>query len=105
MDLETALSKSAQLHLCDGILRGALLRRRAELRKSWRRFISSECLESLGSLAKGIESFLSGQDAFRDWQFAATVTWVDCDASFLDSLCMIALGGRLEHRPLDRGPA
>jgi|SRR6266446_1329 hypothetical protein len=104
MDLETALSKSAQLHLCDGILRGALLRRRAELRKSWRRFISSECLESLGSLAKGIESFLSGQDAFRDWQFAATVTWMNCDATFLDCVRTIALAGMVEYQPSDTPP-
>jgi len=105
MALETALSRSVQLDRCEGIVREALLRRRAEFRKSWRPLISSDCLESLGSLAKGIESFLSGQDAIRDWRFAATFTWVDCDASFLDSLCMIALGGRLEHRPSDRGPA
>ena len=104
MDLETALSKPVQLHLCEGILRGALLRRRAELRKSWRRFISSECLESLGSLAKEIESFLSGQDACRDWQFAATGTWLNCDASFMDCLRAIALGRNIEHRPSDTPP-
>ncbi len=105
MALETALSRPVQLDRCEGIVREALLRRRAELRKSWRRLISSESLESLGSLAKDVESFLSVQDVTRDWRFAATFTWTDCDASFLDSLCVIALGGKVEYRPLDRGPA
>src|SRR5260370_179377 len=61
MDLETALSASVQLDRREGILRGALLRRRAELRKSWKHLISSECLESLGAIAPEVESLLSGQ--------------------------------------------
>ena len=105
MALETALSRPVQLDRCEGIVREALLRRRAEIRKSWRSLIPSECLESLGSIPKDVESLLSGQDAFRDWRFAAAFTWTDCDASFLDSLCVIALGGKVEYRPLDTGPA
>src|SRR5882762_436310 len=105
MALETALSRPVQLDRCEGIVCEALLRRRAELRKSWRRQIPLECLESLGSLAKDVESFLSGQDVIRDWRFAATFTWVNCDATFLECLRAIALGGRLEHRPSDTGPA
>jgi len=41
----------------------------------------------------------------RDWRFATAFTWTDCDASFVDSLCVIALGGKVEYRPLDTGPA
>ncbi len=104
MDLEAALSRPAQLDRCEGILRGALLRRRAELRRTWRHFISSGRLESLGSLAKEVESLLSGQDAFRDWRFAAIFTWMNCDASFMDCLRAIALGRNIEHRPSDTGP-
>jgi hypothetical protein len=104
MDLEAALSRPAQLDRCEGILRVALLRRRAELRRTWRHFISSGRLESLGSLAKEVESFLSGQDAFRDWRFAAIFTWMNCDASFMDCLRAIALGRNIEHRPSDTGP-
>jgi len=39
MDLETALSRPVQLDRRKEILRGALLRKRAELRKSWKHFI------------------------------------------------------------------
>lgn len=60
MDLETALSRPVPLDRRKEILRGALLRRRAELRKSWKHFITAEGLESLGSLAPEVESFLSG---------------------------------------------
>src|SRR5260370_1327526 len=52
MALETALSRPVQLDRCEGIVREALLGRRAELRKSWRRLISSESLESMSSVAK-----------------------------------------------------
>lgn len=105
MDLETALSRPVRLDRREEILRRALLRRRAELRKSWKHLISAECLESLGSLASEVKSFLSGQDSIRDWRFAASFTWTDCDASFLDCLRVIALAGNIEYRPLDTGPA
>jgi hypothetical protein len=101
MDLETVLSRPVQLDCCEGILREALLARRAELRKSWRYFISSECLASLGGLAKEVETFLSGEDAFRDWRFVGASGWMDCDASFADNLRAIALAHNLEHRPSD----
>jgi hypothetical protein len=104
MALGTALSRPAQLDSCEWVLRGALLRRRAELRKSWRHFISSECLESLGSLAKEVESVLSGQDTFRDWRFAAAFTWMNCNASFIDCLGAIALGRDIGHRSSNTGP-
>jgi hypothetical protein len=104
MDLETVLSRPVPLDRCEGILRGALLTRRAELRKSWRHFISRECLESLGAVAKELESFLSGEDAFCDWRFALTFTWMNCDASFTDSLRAIALADKVEHRPSNTPP-
>ncbi len=104
MDLETALSAPVQLDRRQEVLHGALLRRRTELRKSWRHLLSPECLESLGSLAKDIESFLSWRDSIRDWRVAATFTWMNCDATFLDSLRVIALGGRVEYRPSDTTP-
>jgi hypothetical protein len=103
MDLETVLSRPVQLDRCEGILRGALLTRRAELRKSWRQIVSTECLGALGALAKEIESFLSGQDTFRDWRFAGTFRWMNCGASFTDNLRAIALAHNLEHRPSDAG--
>jgi len=105
MALETALSRPVPLDRCEGIVREALLRRRAELRRFWRRLIPLECLESLGSIAKDVESLLSGQDVNRDWRFVAAFPWTDCDASFLDSFCVIALGGKVEYRPRDTGPA
>jgi hypothetical protein len=104
MDLETVLSRPAQLDCCEGILRGALLTKGAELRKSWRRFISPECLASLGALAKEVESLLSGEDVFRDWRFAGAFGWMDCDASFADNLRAIALAHNFEHRPSDAAP-
>ena len=104
MDLETALSRPVQLARREGILRGALLRRRAELRKCWERFIPAECLKPLGSLAPEVESFLSGQDSIRDWRPVANFTWMSCDADFLDCLDMIALAGKVEYRPSDAGP-
>jgi hypothetical protein len=104
MDLETALSRPVQLDGCEGILHGALLTRRAELRRSWRHLITRECLESLGALAKEVESFLSGENAFCDWRFAVTFGWMNGDASFTDSLRAIALAHKVEHRPSDTGP-
>jgi len=104
MDLETALSRRVPLDRCEGILRAALLERRAELRKSWRSFVSSECLQSLGSLAKEVEMFLSGPNTSRDWRFAASFTWMDCEVPFLDSLCAIALAGKVEYQLSDTSP-
>jgi hypothetical protein len=105
MDLETALSRPVPRDRCEGIVREALLRRRAELRKSWRHFISAECLASLGSFASEVESFLSGQDPIRDWRFVANFTWMNCEATFLDCLRAIALAVKFEYRPSDTGPA
>jgi len=105
MDLEMAHSKCGQPDGRNPILRGALLRRRAELRKSWKYFISTECLDSLGPLAPEVGSFLSGEDAIRDWRSAATFAWMNCDANFLDCLRVIALSGKIEYRPLDAAPA
>src|SRR5258708_12945806 len=99
MDLETALSRPVPLDRCEEILRGVLLGRRAELRKSWRHFISSECLDALGSLAKEVESFLSGQNTLRDWRFAASFAWVNCDATFQDCLYAIPLPDKVEYPP------
>jgi hypothetical protein len=104
MDLETALSRPVQLDCYEGLLRGGLLRRRAELRKCWRHFVSTECMASLGVLAKEVELFLSAQDAFRDWRFAVTFGWMNCDASFEDNLRQIALAHNVEHRPSETGP-
>lgn len=103
MDLETVLSRPVQLERCEGNLRDALLSRRAELRKSWRHFVSTECLASLGALGKEVESFLSGQDTFRDWRFAVTLGWMNCDANFADSLHSIALAHNVERRPSETG--
>jgi len=104
MALGTALSRPAQLDSCEGVLRGALLRRRTELRKSWRHLMPSDCLESLGVFAKEVESFLSRVDAFRDWRFAAAFTWMNCDASFMDCLDAMALARDIEHRASNTGP-
>lgn len=104
MDLEAAISRPVPLDRCEGILRGALLARRAEVRKSWRSFISPECLASLGALAKEVESFLSGRDAFRDWRFAVTLGWMNCDASFTDNLRAMALAHNVERRLSETGP-
>ncbi len=104
MDLETALSRPVPLDRCEEILREVLLGRRAELRKSWRHFISSEGLGALGSLAKEVESFLSGQNTLRDWRFAASFAWVNCDATFQDCLYAIALAGKVEYELSDTSP-
>src|SRR5260370_16349037 len=105
MDLETALSRPVQLDARKEMLRGALLRRRAELRKSWKYFISTEGLESLGSLGREVESCLSGHGSIHDWRLAATFTWINCDASFSDCLRSIGLAGKVEYRPADTSPA
>ncbi len=104
MDLETAPSRPVQLDRRKEILRGALLRRRAELRKSWKHLISTECLQSLSSLGPEVVSFLSGQNSIWDWPLAATFTWIDCDANFLDCLRAIALSGKVEYRPSNTPP-
>jgi hypothetical protein len=104
MDLETAPSRPGQLDRRKEILREALLLRRAELRKSWKHFISAEGLESLGSLASNVEAFLSGQGSIHDWRPVATIKWINCDASFLDCLRAIALVGKVEYRPLNATP-
>jgi hypothetical protein len=103
MHLETAPSRPVQLDRRKEILREALLRRRAELRKSWKHFISSEGLESLGSLAPEVEAFLSGQGSIHDWRPVATFKWINCDAS-LDCLRAIALVGNVEYQPSDTNP-
>jgi hypothetical protein len=105
MDLEAAISRPVPLDRCEGLLREALLARRAELRKSWKQFISTECLASLGSFAHEVESFLSGKDPIRDWRFVANFTWMNCEATFLDSLRAIALGGKVEYQPSDTSPS
>ena len=105
MDLETALSRPVPLDRCEGLLREALLRRRAELQKSWKHFISAEYLASLGSLAPEVGSFLSGQDPIRDWRFVANFTWMNCEATFLYSLRAIALGGKVEYQPSNTSPS
>ncbi len=97
-----ASSKPVLLDRREGILRRALLTRRVELQKSWKHFIPTKCLESLGSFAPEVEPFLSGQDSIRDWQLAATFTWVNCDANFLDCLRAIALARKIEYHPSDR---
>jgi hypothetical protein len=104
MDLEMAPSRPVRLDRRQGILREALLRRRAELRKSWKHFISREGLESLGSLAPDVEAFLSGQGPAHDWRPVATFKWINSDASFLDCLRAIALVGNVEYRPSDMNP-
>jgi hypothetical protein len=58
----------------------------------------------VGSLAPEVESFLSGQGSIHDWRSAATFTWIDGDASFLDCLRAIALVGKVEYRPSDMNP-
>lgn len=104
MDLETALSRPVPLDRCEGILRGALLERRAELRKSWRSLVSSQCLRSSGPLAKDVETFLSGPDTFRDWRFAVGFTWMNCEAPFPDCHSAIALAGKVDYQPSTTSP-
>ena len=105
MELGTALSPSAHVDRRSVVLRGALLQRRAELRKSWRLLISKECLRSLGSLGPEVESFLSGQGAIHDWRTVAASNWIACDANFSDCLREVALAGEIGYRPLESSPA
>ena len=105
MDLETVLSRSVlPLDRREAILCAALLQRRAGIRKSWRDFISAECLESLGPLAPEVESFLSGPNSCCDLRPVAGFTWLDCDTAFLDCLNAIALAKGLEYRTLETRP-
>src|SRR3989442_9537590 len=105
MDLETALSRPVQLDCRKEILRGALLRRRAELRKSWKYFISTECLNSLGPLAPEVESFLSEQGWIHKGRLACTFRLSNCDASLSFWLCSISRAGKVDYRPSDTSPA
>src|SRR6266446_2397841 len=105
MDLGTALSRPVPLDRRKEILRGALLRRRAELRKSWKYFISMEGLESLGALAPEVESFLSGPDAARSWPLLDHFTWLCSDANFWGCLQAFALARKIECRPGYTAPA
>jgi hypothetical protein len=98
-----APSPPARPNCPEEILRRALLRRRTELRKLWKNLISLECLERLNGLAPQVESFLSGPGTIRDWRFASRVTWIDCDASFWDSLRLIALAANTDYRSLNSG--
>ena len=98
-----APSPPARPNCREEILRRAFLRRRTELRKWWKHLISPECLESLDGLRPRVESFLSGPDTIRDWRFAARGTWIDCDASFWDSLRVIALAANTDYRSLNSG--
>ena len=87
------------------ILRGVLLRRLAELGKSWKHLVSAECLGSLGSLAPEVESFLSGRDSIRNSLLPVTFTWLNCDTDFWGCLHTIALARKIECRPADTSPA
>jgi hypothetical protein len=105
MDLETAHSRPVQPDRRNAILRGVLLRRRDELRKSWKHLVSAADLESLGSLAPEVESFLSGRDSIRNSPLPAAFTWLNCDADFWGCLCTIALARKIECRPADTSQA
>ena len=63
-----------------------------------------ECLASLGGLATEVETFLSGQDAFRDWRFAGASGYMNSDATFMENLSAIALAHNVERRPSEAGP-
>ncbi len=105
MDSGTAHSKSVLPDRRNGILRGALLRRRSELRKSWKHLISADCLEHLGPIAPEVEAFLSGQDAARSWPPLDHFTWLCSDADFWGCLQAIALAKKIECRPAETAPA
>jgi len=104
-DLEMAHSRPAPPDRRNTILRGALLRRLAELGKSWKHLVSAECLGSLGSLAPEVESFLSGRDSIRNSLLPVTFTWLNCDTDFWGCLHTIALARKIECRPADTSPA
>jgi hypothetical protein len=99
MDLETGPSKHARPDSRRAILHAGLRRRRAELREGWQGLITVECLKQLGPTAAKVASFLSGQDAFHDWQTAAALQWTDCDASLPECLISIGVGENIACRP------
>ena len=92
MDLKTGLSESVPPDRRRAILHAGLLQRRAELRTGWHGLLSAECLKQLGSKAAKVVSFLSGPDAFCDWQTAPALQWADCDASLQEYLIAIGVG-------------
>src|ERR1700733_12236710 len=100
MALETGSLKSARPDSRRAILQAGLLRRRAELRTGWHGLVTAECLKHLGSTAAKVVSFLSGQDAFRDWQTEPGLQWVNCDASLQECLISIGVGENIagSHR-------
>jgi hypothetical protein len=95
MDLEMGSSKSVPPDRRQGILRVGLLKRRAELRRDWQRFITPECLEQLGATSPRVSSFLSGPDAFQDWRTAQQ--WTHCHASLAECLIAIGLGETIAY--------
>lgn len=105
MDLETAPSRSAQPRRRKGILRGALLRRSADLRKSWRHLVSAECLEFLGPLASDVAAFLSEPEPGRTSALPADSTWLNCEKDFWCCLSDIALAREIKRSPADERPA
>jgi hypothetical protein len=105
MGLETVTSKSARPDNRPAILHAALLQRRAELRNSWQRLITAECLKQLGSTAARVSSFLSGQNAFYDWQITPILQWAECDASLPECLISVGVGESLACRPSAAEPA
>jgi hypothetical protein len=104
MALETGSSKSAPPDSRRAILQAGLLRRRAELRTGWHGLVTAECLKHLGSTAAKVVSFLSGQDAFRDWQTEPGVQWVNCDASLQECLISIGVGENIACWGSTAGP-
>lgn len=105
MVLEPGRSEFARPEWRDSVLRRVLLRRNAELQRSWKQLISAECLKSLGPLGADVQAFLSEQDTARDWRPAAVISWVKCDLSFLESLGAIALAKKFEYWPSDVRPS
>jgi len=105
MDSETAHSQSVPPDRRNGILCGALLQRRSELRKSWKHLISADCLEHLGPIAPEVGAVLSGPDAARGWPLLDHFTWLCSDADFWGCLQAFALAKKIECRPGDRTPA
>jgi hypothetical protein len=99
-----AASRFAQRDSSRTILRLGLLRRRAELRTGWQRLITVKSIEQLGSNAARVVSVLSGQDAFHDWQPAATMEWQDCDANLPECLISLGVGEGIVSRPSTTKP-
>jgi hypothetical protein len=104
MGLEVGFSPPAQLDRRTAILGGALLRRRSELQKSWKRFISAECLESLGPIAPQVVAILSGQEEARGCALPDRFIWLSSDADFWGCLQAVALARKVECRPADAVP-